>query len=116
MDIKIGDIVRLKKKHPCGSYEWLVIRLGADIGMQCQHRVLLPRSIFERRVKAVVSREEPAFIKTAAERRRELEAKLADLLALWPAHSVPLRMWQQREDLEEELSQLEKEMERKDKV
>ena len=59
MDIKLGDIVRLKKKHPCGSYEWVVVRLGADIGikcLKCQHRVLLARSTFERRVKEFVSR------------------------------------------------------------
>ena len=60
MEIRLGDIVRLKKKHPCGSYEWQVIRLGADIGIKClgcQRRVLLERSVFERRVKAFVSRE-----------------------------------------------------------
>ena len=61
MDIKLGDVVRLKKKHPCGGYEWQVTRLGADIGircLQCQRRVLLERSVFERRVKAFISREE----------------------------------------------------------
>ena len=55
MEIKLGDVVRLKKKHPCGSYEWQVVRLGADIGikcLKCQHRVLLERSVFERKVKA----------------------------------------------------------------
>ena len=59
IEVKLGDIVRLKKKHPCGSYEWQVVRLGADIGIKCvkcQRRVLLERSIFERRVKAFVSR------------------------------------------------------------
>jgi len=59
MEIKLGDVVRLKKKHPCGSYEWEVVRLGADIGikcLRCQRRVLLERSVFERRVKAFVSR------------------------------------------------------------
>ena len=58
LDIKLGDVVRLKKKHPCGSYEWQVIRLGADIGikcLKCQRRVLLERSVFERRVKSIVS-------------------------------------------------------------
>ena len=112
MDIKIGDIVRLKKKHPCGSYYWQVVRLGADIGikcLQCQHRVLLPRSVFERRLKAVISREETTTVKSVGERVKELEEKLADLLARWPAHSVPLHMWQQREDLEEELERLKKE-------
>jgi hypothetical protein len=59
MEIKLGDVVRLKKKHPCGSYEWEVVRLGADIGikcLKCQRRVLLERGVFERRVKAFVSR------------------------------------------------------------
>jgi len=59
MEIKLGDVVRLKKKHPCGSYEWQVVRLGADIGIQClkcRHRVLLERSVFERRVKEFISR------------------------------------------------------------
>ena len=59
MEIKLGDVVRLKKKHPCGSYEWQVVRLGADIGLQClkcQRSVLLKRSVFERRVKAFISR------------------------------------------------------------
>jgi len=60
-EIKLGDVVRLKKKHPCGSYEWQVVRLGADIGikcLKCQHYVLLERSVFERKVKAFVSRGE----------------------------------------------------------
>jgi len=59
MEIRLGDIVRLRKKHPCGSYEWQVVRLGADIGircLKCQRRVLLARSIFERRVKEFISR------------------------------------------------------------
>lgn len=59
MEIKLGDVVRLKKKHPCGSYEWQVVRLGADIGikcLKCRRRVLLERSVFERRVKELVSR------------------------------------------------------------
>ncbi len=61
MEIKLGDTVRLKKKHPCGSDEWEVVRLGADIGikcLKCQRRVLLERRVFERRVKAFVSRGE----------------------------------------------------------
>ncbi|MBM4432532.1 MAG: DUF951 domain-containing protein [Chloroflexi bacterium] len=59
MEIKLGDVVRLKKKHPCGSDEWEVVRLGADIGvkcLKCQRYVLLERSVFERRVKAFISR------------------------------------------------------------
>jgi len=58
-EIILGDVVRLKKKHPCGSYEWLVVRLGADIGikcLKCQHIVLIKRSVLERRIDAYVSR------------------------------------------------------------
>ena len=59
LEIKLGDVVRLKKKHPCGNDEWAVVRLGADIGIKClgcQHRVLIERRVFERRVKAFISR------------------------------------------------------------
>jgi len=59
MEIKLGDVVHLKKKHPCGSYEWQIVRLGADIGikcLKCQHRILLERSVFERRVRNIISR------------------------------------------------------------
>ena len=34
-EIKLGDVVRLKKVHPCGGYDWQVVRLGADIGIKC---------------------------------------------------------------------------------
>jgi hypothetical protein len=51
--------VQLRKKHPCGSDQWRVVRLGADIGLKClgcEHRVLLPRSVLERRLKKVIAR------------------------------------------------------------
>jgi hypothetical protein len=59
IEIKPGDIVRLRKVHPCGSYEWEVVRVGADIGLKCrkcQRRVLLAREVFKRRVKESVSK------------------------------------------------------------
>jgi len=62
VDVHLDDIVRLRKPHPCGSYEWRVVRLGADIGLKCLvcgRRVLLPRRTFERRLKAFVSRAAP---------------------------------------------------------
>ena len=64
MEIRLGDVVRLRKVHPCGGYEWEVVRLGADIGVRCRtcaRRVLLDRSVFEKRVKTVVQQgpEEP---------------------------------------------------------
>jgi hypothetical protein len=58
-DVQIGDVVRLRKPHPCGGYDWQVVRIGADIGLKCQtcdHRVLLTRREFEKRVKTFVSR------------------------------------------------------------
>ena len=61
MEIRLGDVVRLRKKHPCGSYEWQVVRLGADIGIRClgcNKKVLMPRSTFQRRIKAFVKRGE----------------------------------------------------------
>lgn len=57
LEIKLGDIVRLKKIHPCGGYEWEVVRLGADIGikcLKCERRLLLPRSILQRRIKELL--------------------------------------------------------------
>jgi len=59
VDLYLGDVVRLRKKHPCGSYEWQVIRLGADIGIKCQgcnRRVLLPRRELERKIREFVAR------------------------------------------------------------
>ena len=56
LEIQPGDIVRLKKKHPCGNYDWQVYRIGADIGLQClgcQRRILLDRSTLDRRIKSV---------------------------------------------------------------
>jgi len=61
MEIRPGDVVRLKKKHPCGNDEWQVVRVGADIRircLKCQRYVLLERPVFERRVKALVSKGE----------------------------------------------------------
>ena len=59
LDIKVGDVLRMKKAHPCGNNLWQVGRLGADIGMTCQkcgRHVLLARSYLERRVKDVIPR------------------------------------------------------------
>ena len=61
-DFRIGDLLRLRKPHPCGGYEWRVYRLGADIGIHCttcNRYVLLERRVLERRVKKVMERGEP---------------------------------------------------------
>lgn len=57
VEVELGDIVRLRKKHPCGSYDWKVVRLGVDIGLVCEgcdRRILLPRGTFNKRVKSIV--------------------------------------------------------------
>jgi hypothetical protein len=64
-EIRLGDIVRMRKPHPCGSSEWEVVRLGADIGMRCigcERRVLIPRSQFMRQVKALIRPGPPPFM------------------------------------------------------
>jgi hypothetical protein len=56
-DLQLNDLIRLRKPHPCGSYEWKVVRLGADIGMECLgcgRRVLLPRRQLARRLKTIL--------------------------------------------------------------
>lgn len=55
----VGDVVRLRKPHPCGVSDWKVVRLGADIGLKCQgcgRRVLLPRRELERRLRLFLHR------------------------------------------------------------
>jgi hypothetical protein len=60
-DLQLNDILRLRKPHPCGSLEWKVVRLGADIGLECLRcgrRVLLPRRELARRIKTRLSNSE----------------------------------------------------------
>ncbi len=57
--VEIGDVVRLKKPHPCGTNEWMVVRVGMDIGLECQgcqRKVLLVRSEFDRRFRGFIRR------------------------------------------------------------
>ena len=73
VEIALDDIVRMRKPHPCGGYEWRVVRLGADIGIKCLtcgRRVLLPRGEFERRLKAITAHEPPSDDKTDDERQK----------------------------------------------
>jgi len=59
LDLRIGDRLRLRKEHPCGSQEWSVVRLGADIGLVCGgcgHRILMDRLDVERRAVEFVER------------------------------------------------------------
>lgn len=60
-DLKLHDVVRLRKPHPCGSYDWKVTRLGADIGIECLgcgRRTLLTRRKLARRVKNILPQDQ----------------------------------------------------------
>jgi hypothetical protein len=51
---EVGDIVKLKKQHPCGSYEWEILRVGADFRLKCTvcgHQIMLPRKNVEKSTK-----------------------------------------------------------------
>lgn len=55
---ELGDIVRLKKKHPCGSFEWEILRVGMDFRLKCRgcgHLILIPRTKFEKMVKGKIA-------------------------------------------------------------
>ena len=57
MDVRLQDILVMKKNHPCGSREWLVIRTGMDFRMRCTgcgHEVLLPRSKAEKNIRQIL--------------------------------------------------------------
>lgn len=56
MEIEPGDILKLKKKHPCGSYEWVVLRTGADFRLKCTgcgHQIMIARKQAEKNVKKI---------------------------------------------------------------
>ena len=61
MEYEVGDIVKLKKPHPCGSQEWEILRVGADFRLKCLgcgHELMLPRSKAEKSVKKVIRNRE----------------------------------------------------------
>jgi len=61
VDIRVGDILTMKKVHPCGEKRWLVLRTGMDFKLRCmgcEHEVMGPRSKFERNIRAVEHKEE----------------------------------------------------------
>ena len=62
MDIRLGDIVRMKKPHPCGSFEWRIERVGMDFRlccMGCGHKVMIPRRQAEKNIREVRHSEVP---------------------------------------------------------
>ena len=62
MDLKLHQLVELKKTHPCGSRNWEVLRVGMDVKLRCQgcgHEVMAPRRKIEKSIKHILSEEEP---------------------------------------------------------
>jgi hypothetical protein len=60
-DLDLNDVIRMRKPHPCGGFEWRVVRLGADIGlvcMTCGRRIMLDRRSLRNRMKTIVSKAE----------------------------------------------------------
>ena len=58
-DLQLNDVLRMRKPHPCGGSDWKVIRLGADIGLECLtcgHRVMLTRRELTHRLKKVLTK------------------------------------------------------------
>ena len=56
MNYEVGDVVTLKKQHPCGSREWEVLRVGADFRLKClgcSHQVMMARKLVEKNTKAL---------------------------------------------------------------
>jgi len=71
LTLYLGDLLRLRRRHPCGGDTWLVDRLGADIGLRCQtcdRHVLVERRTIERRLVEFVGRGDPVLSAAAAPR------------------------------------------------
>ena len=57
MDVRVGDVLRMKKPHPCGSLEFTVLRVGMDFKIRCQkcgHEIMLPRVKIEKNIKKIL--------------------------------------------------------------
>lgn len=60
--MRVGDTATMRKAHACGSYDWEIVRLGADVGikcLKCGHRVLLDREYFQRRTRKITPKQVP---------------------------------------------------------
>lgn len=65
MDYEVGDIVKLKKQHPCGSHEWEILRVGADFRLKCAgcgHQIMIPRKQVEKNTRGLRKKKEQQAI------------------------------------------------------
>jgi hypothetical protein len=56
MDVRVGDVLTMKKQHPCGSNRWRVLRIGADFKMRClgcDHEIMTARSKIEKNIRKI---------------------------------------------------------------
>ena len=61
MEYEVGDIVKLKKKHPCGSFDWEILRVGADFRLKCTgcgHQIMIARRQVEKSIKQLSKRQQ----------------------------------------------------------
>jgi hypothetical protein len=61
MEYQVGEIVKLKKAHPCGSQEWEILRVGADFRLKCEgcgHQIMVPRKLVEKNLRGIRKKEE----------------------------------------------------------
>lgn len=61
MDINVGDVLKMKKQHPCGSCEWEVLRIGADFRLKClgcDHQIMIARKNCEKNIKGITKKAE----------------------------------------------------------
>ena len=73
MDYQVGDIVKLKKPHPCGSYEWEILRVGADFRLKCTgcgHQIMVARKLVEKNTRGLRKKEE--YEKASGGKRKNL--------------------------------------------
>jgi hypothetical protein len=62
MEYKVGQIVKMKKKHPCGSQEWEILRVGADFRLKClgcEHQIMTPRRMVEKNTRGLREKDGP---------------------------------------------------------
>ncbi len=60
MDLQVGDVIKLKKEHPCGSFDWELLRVGMDFRMRCMgcgRQVMLPRKQVEHSIRKITRTE-----------------------------------------------------------
>jgi hypothetical protein len=92
VEFRLGDVVSLRKAHPCGSHEWLVDRLGADIGVRCRgcgRHVLIERRSMERRLTGFVERGDLAMSRAVVPLARDAVATVAGSAATASADRTP---------------------------